>query len=111
MPTPINVTIASSSPIAFLTEMAWEFLTSRGYASKAAKRIIQRRVRQAGYRFYFFLPDEGPAQWGMFAPHEVMPPSFTKEGIIYTGVTLDHCAHQMGEGNANHGWRKFWNWN
>ena len=102
----MNATLATTAAIETLAKHGWELLTSRGYASRAARRIIQRRLRAAGYRFFFILPDEGTARWGMLAPDAPIP-----QDPHVIGVTLDHCAHQVGAGNASLGWKDFWNWN
>jgi hypothetical protein len=103
---PINAETAAAASIEDLAHRAWEFLTSRGYASRAARRVIQRRLRAAGYRFYIALPDEGPARCGLLFPGETLSP----DGLLYVGVTINHCAHMFGDGNASQGWKDFWNW-
>jgi len=105
---PMNATAAAASTVADLAPRAWELLTNRGYASRAARRIIQRRLRAAGYRFYIALPDEGPARWGILSPGAGIPRP--EDEFYYVGVSLNHCAHQMGNDNAAIGWKDFWNW-
>jgi len=104
----MNATEASTANITHLADCGWDLLTNRGYASKSAQRIIQRRLRAEGYRFFFALPDEGTARWGILSPSS----SHTRDDEeIIVGVSLDHCAHQLGMGNASLGWKDFWNWN
>ena len=105
--TPMNATTATTATLEHLADYGWDLLTNRGYASRAAQRIIQRRLRQAGYRFFFTLHEDGPAQWGLLAPDA---PRIRENQEMIVGVTLDHCAHQMGMGNAKNGWKDFWNW-
>jgi len=102
--TPMNATTANCATLDHLASYGWELLTNRGYASRAARRIVQRRLRLAGYRFFFALHEDGPAQWGILSPGA----PHTRECLV--GVTLDHCAHLMGMGNAREGWKDFWNW-
>lgn len=104
----MNATEAKASTLDHLADYGWDLLTNRGYASREARRIIQRRLRQAGYRFFFALPDEGTARWGILSPSS----SHTRDDEqMVVGVSLDHCAHQLGMGNASLGWKDFWNWN
>jgi len=101
----MNATEATTASVSHLADYGWDLLTNRGYASREARRIIQRRLRAAGYRFFFTLHEDGPAQWGLLAPNAPR----IREMVV--GVTLDHCAHQLGMGNASLGWKDFWNWN
>jgi len=105
----MNATEAEASTLDHLAKHGWELLTNRGYASRAAQRIIQRRLRAEGYRFFIALPDEGPARWGILPPAAGVPRP--EDEFYYVGVSLNHCAAQMGNGNATQGWKDFWNWN
>lgn len=94
-----------------LLDRAWDLLTNFGRASKAARREVQRRIRGLGCRFFlgFKYEDEetnGYSQWGLLLKGEE-PPAYLD--FVEVGVSLDACAHKIGDGNAPQGWRIYWN--
>ena len=85
-----------------LIARAWAILTNIrlcGGGTRKGRQLAQRRVRRLGWRF-FLLPrvGEDASEWGMIAPGESGP-----DGAV-VGVSLGHCAHQLGGGNATRGW-------
>ena len=106
----MNKTEARNAPIDSLIERGWELLTSRGYSSKGARPILQRRLRAAGVRYFIghYTEDRENyewSQWGMLTSGE-QPPSIG--GIrIETGVSLNHAAHKFGDGCAKRGTQRY----
>ena len=104
-----TVSKISAMDDAQLRAMAWTLLTNRrscGGGSIKGRALAQRRVRAMGAKFYFILGD-GWSQWGIVWPGEGIPA--TGDELVVVGVSLDHCAHQFGGGNASVGWKAFHN--
>ena len=113
----MNKTEAINAPLAELERKAWELLTnvkSCGGASKEGRRVVQRRLRAAGWRFCLQVceveHDDGyVSRWSDWSL--IRPGCAPIEGDcvldLVTGVSLDHCAHKLGHGNAVDGWRFF----
>ena len=116
----MNKTEAINAPLAELEKRSWELLTNVkfcGGASREGRRVVQRRLRAVGWRFYLRLfsteTDDGPVRWnkwGMVRPGHPLPYDEAKVVDEVVGVSLNNCAHKLGSGNANEGWRIYHNW-
>jgi len=102
-----------ASSIAELVATAWSLMTntrSCGGASLHARPIAQRRLRAAGVRYYLggynaTEDQQATNRWGLLRPGEQPPPDLD---WVETGVSLRHCAHKLGNGDACRGWYVYW---
>ena len=96
-----------------LVRQSWGILTNNrqsGGGSVKGRRLAQRRIRELGYRFFLggWFASEGIGSgscWGMLRPGD--RPDSTLDWVE-VGVSLNHCAHKLGAGNATEGWRIYW---
>lgn len=92
---------------------AWDILTNNrqaGGGTRKGLRAARKRFRNLGGRFYlaqWSASREGPAyrHWGIIWPDDEFAPR--QSDWIHYGVTPDHCAHELGNGDARKGWRIF----
>ena len=112
----VSVEEVASLTDAELRRDAWSITTNNrqaGGGSVKGLRLAQRRLRAAGVRYYlargrFADENETPwGSWGIVGDHDWSVTKVTAEELV-TGVSLDHCAHKLGDGCAKRGWDRYW---
>jgi len=97
---------------ATLLRYAWSIVTNNrqsGGGSVKGRRLAQRRLRGMGVRYYLGRGGDwgnGYNVWGILPRWEEF---VAREGeMVVTGVSIGHCAHKLGEGDARNGWDFVW---
>jgi hypothetical protein len=103
----VNVDIVKAMTDYQLVNAAWTLLTNNrqcGGGTVKGRALAQRRLRRMGFKFYLGRDGNGNI-WGMVAMNETIPVGIDH---IEIGVTLNHCAHKLGKGDATKGWKFVW---
>lgn len=112
-----------TADLAELKLIAWRLMTNVrqcGGATVAGRKVAQRRLRADGVRYYLATgtyEDGDTVQtwrtWGVVGdgswPSISTGPHHGQDTIeLVTGLSINHCAHKLGNGDARKGWAIFW---